>query len=123
MQDQNQITPEPQAPAPAKIVDVMAQPTPVERPTAPVAAADPELMSEPAVEPAPAPAPVDAPKEATAMQSAPKETVNKKAAKKADLAPAQPKQPSTTPTGAIIVAVIMFLVLAAAALMAFRQGL
>lgn len=124
MQDQNQITSEPQASTPAvepsKIVDVVAQPMTPKPHAASVAAPDPELVSEPAVEPAPAPAPVEAVKTSVATSPTPKH-----APKKADPAiatPAQPKQPSTVPVGAIVSAIIIFLALAIVAFLAFQQG-
>jgi len=123
MQDQNQIIAEPQttAPAgvPAKIVDVIAQPASAEHSAATIAAPDPELMSEPAVEPVPAPAPVETQKEVVSAQPGPRDDAKKQ---KAEAILATPKQPSTVPVGAILVSIIMFLALAAVALIAFRQG-
>jgi len=124
MQDQNQSNAEPQAPTPAKIVDVIAQASPVERSAAPVAAPDPELMNEPAVEPAPVQAPAEAPDESITQPNS-KETAKKPVPKKTETAlatPAKPKQPSTVPVAAISIAIIMFLALATVALLAFRQG-
>lgn len=125
MQDQNQITSEPQASTPAvepsKIVDVVAQPMTPKPHAASVAAPDPELVSEPAVEPAPAPAPAEAAKAPVAAEPTSKH--NPKKAEQTIATPAQPKQPSTAPIGAIIVAIIIFFALAAVALIAFRQGL
>lgn len=129
MQDQNQIAPEAQAPAqtsePTKIVDIVAQSAPVEPVAASVAAPDPELVSEPAVEPAPVPAPIEVRTEVGAARPAPKEAAKKQATQQTDVvlaAPTQPKQPSTVPIGAIIVAIVIFLVLATVALIAFQQG-
>lgn len=126
MQEQNQPITEPQAQSavttPAKIVDIVAQSSPVEPSPAPVAAPDPELISEPAVEPAPAPAPADStpakPVAPVANQKHPAKQAEPKLA-----APKQPKQPSNVPVGAITLAIVIFLILAAAALLAFQQGL
>lgn len=129
MQDQNPITPEAQAPPqtsePAKIVDIVTRSAPVEPVVASVAVPDSELVSEPAVEPAPAPAPVEVRAEAGAAQRTTKEAAQKQATQQVDAVlatPTQPKQPSTVPIGAIIAAIVVFLVLASIALIAFRQG-
>ena len=124
MQDQNQTNPESQgsvsAVEPSKIVDVVAQPAAPKPPVASVAAPDPELVSEPAVEPTPAPAPVEMAKAPVAAEPTSKHKPKK--AEPAIATPAQPKQPSTVPVGAITSAIIIFLALATVALLAFRQG-
>ncbi len=117
MEDQNQTAPQSAPPNPTQVVDVVMQPKPSE-PPASVAAPDPELISEPSVEPAPAPEPTesDTPEPQDAGPAA--DTASVDVAQQT-----KPKHASTTPVGAIIVAILVFIALATVAFIAFKQGL
>lgn len=118
-----QENPQTEAPAterPSKIMDVITQPTAATAPQKPVAVAapDPELMGEATVAPAPEPELAKPAAEGTADSDD-----NQIATEKTPVsAPQKPVRTSTTPVGVIVVAIIMFLVLAGIALAMYMQG-
>lgn len=105
---------------PSKIMDVITQPAAASATPkpAPAVAPDPELMGEATVAPAPEP---------ELAKPTPEGTVhaddNQIATEKTPVAtPQKQVRTSTVPVGVIVVAVIMFLVLAGSALAMYMQG-
>ncbi len=89
----------------AQKIDDVSPVSPPEQPATPVGAATPGPVRDTAQMPKPATKPVEPAKnDAVATEKA-------------------VKQPSSTPIGAIVIAVIIFMLLAGAAVMAFQQGL
>lgn len=115
MQDQDSTTPQPTTQDTTKVVDVVTQPS------TPVPAPDPEQLGEPSVEQTQVSTQVPVEQNASEPEQQAKPRAETSAVDVAH--PAQSKQPSTTPIGPIIVAVIIFIALAVVALVAFQQGL
>ncbi len=121
MEDQNQRESQSSSTSTEQFVDVVVQQKTPEPTTTPLAVPDPGRASEPTAEPVPAHEPAETPAVPDNTARHGQSSVAKSTP--VDVAqPATPKQPSTVPLGPIIVAVIIFIVLAAVALVAFRQG-